>query len=293
MATPSANRMHMFIAIAVSLALSLPAILSSYVVDDRLFTSDYYNPGTLGLYDYISEIKRLGLEPWWSAEDLKIRFFRPLSSLLLNLDLTIGNKRPIVPHLHQVIWFAALLIGAYRVLEQILTDRNRITWAFYLFAIAGYHTFLVGFIATRHALMANTFGMWALFHYISFRRRRGKRHHAIAISLFILGLLSGEAAVSFVPMAIAYDLFFTEGSIKTKMRRPLWVLSVLGGYLLFYRLAGFGTKSTAFYMDPLSSPLAYLQNLPAKLLAMVGDFALGIPSTLMLDEDGYLPEYSD
>ena len=74
----------------------LPALRSPYLLDDYLHQSmvDGTFPGHRGpfnLYDFVNDTDRAvmlerGILPWWADPELKVRFFRPLSSLLLWID---------------------------------------------------------------------------------------------------------------------------------------------------------------------------------------------------------------
>src|SRR4051794_17430899 len=45
-----------------------------------------------------------GVLPWWSAPDLKLHFFRPLTGALLALDARLFGNHPFGYHLHSLLW---------------------------------------------------------------------------------------------------------------------------------------------------------------------------------------------
>jgi hypothetical protein len=57
-------------------------------------------------------------------------------------------------------------------------------------------------------------------------------------------------------------------------------LALAIGYLVFYKLAGYGVKGSAVYIDPISSPLQYLTDLPPKLLSLAGAMLLGVTAII-------------
>ena len=217
------HRRYYLIAIALSLALSVSSILSGYLFDCRLFTSSIYRAGAFSLYGYIPEMRRLDLLPWWASENLKIDFFRPLSSATLAMDFALGDKAPTIPHLHQALWFIVLLLGAFQVLKQLLPRGRYLKVAVFVFALASYHSYTVGYVAARHALMGGTLAVWALYHYISWHRRGDGKSLILSLGLFLLGLLSSEAALAFAPVAVIYDFVFRAGNLKTRMKNSVWV----------------------------------------------------------------------
>jgi hypothetical protein len=50
-----------------------------------------------------------GLLPWWAARDLRLAFWRPLSSALVALDQAIWGRAVVGWHLHSLLWWMALL----------------------------------------------------------------------------------------------------------------------------------------------------------------------------------------
>lgn len=273
------------IIISISLALSLPAILSGFVMDDLVFTSPMYAPPMpFGYYGYIEEMRRHDLLPWWAAENLEIDFFRVLGSLSLYVDIHLGQKAPLFAHLHTALWFVVLLLGAARLLGGMVENPRHRTWAFLLFALGSYHTFLAGFIAARHALMGGTFAVWASALYVEWHRTRDRRHFVLTMVLFFLGLLSGETALAFAGFALSHDLFFVEGDLRKKLSVFFPVGLAAAAYLVFYKTMGFGTTGSGMYLNPLADPIGYLSAAPGKVIAMIGAFTLGVPAHLRMAE---------
>jgi hypothetical protein len=207
-----------------------------------------------------------------------------LSSLSMYVDFHLGGDAPLFSHLHTALWFVVLLLGAARLFSGMLENPRHRTWAFILFALGAYHTFLVGLIATRHALMGGTFAVWASAMYISWHRTRKRRHFVLTMVLFFLGLLSGETALSFAGFALSYDLFFAKGDMRQRLSVFFPVGFAAAAYLVFYKTMGFGPRGSGMYLNPLADPLGYLLTAPGKVLAMIGAFALGIPAHLRMAE---------
>src|SRR5262245_41874240 len=96
----------------LGLVLALPALAAPLALDDlfhlaalegrtpaplrwwELFTFAPADPARRGLF------VAGGVLPWWSAPDLKLAFWRPLSSALVVLDHALFGRRALGWHLH-------------------------------------------------------------------------------------------------------------------------------------------------------------------------------------------------
>src|SRR5262249_14721317 len=72
--------------------------------------------GPSELYDFVgaparpaSLLREYGAIPWFAADDLRLRFFRPLSSRILAGELKLVGDRAWVSRLHSLAWFFAVL----------------------------------------------------------------------------------------------------------------------------------------------------------------------------------------
>lgn len=272
------------IPICFAMLLSLPAILSGYLIDDLVFTSPIYRPDSpFQYYDFIEQSQARNLLPWWHAEDIHVEFFRPLSSALLAMEFTLGDHTPLFSHLITAAFFLFLLVGLYLVLIVFPIPRGYIKWVMLAFATAGYHAIAIGFISSRHAPMANTFAIWALAFHV---RQSGHpyAYSALSLGLYLLALLSGESAVAFPLFALGCDLIWRTGNIKQRLAPTMPAVGITILYLLAYAVLGFGAQGVGAYLNPLSSPVRFILNAPEKTLAMMGSFAFGIPAQLRLNE---------
>src|SRR4051812_992692 len=108
---------------STALIFALGVLLGLSTLQIGFFTDDYpfvaYLDGAvpsraaaLGLYDFaradpanIQELVQHGPYPWWTDPELKLRFFRPLSSGLLALDHALFGHAPLGYHVHAVLWY--------------------------------------------------------------------------------------------------------------------------------------------------------------------------------------------
>ncbi len=164
--TPSPlSRRRIVIFVALSIAVSLPAILSGFFNDDFYFDNPLIKYNTpFEYYDFIVKMSDSGSWGWWATQNISIWFFRPLSSLTLYLDFEILGGHPLVAHLHSALWFVLLLIGAFKAMSVILPNRA-LPWAVAAYSVSMAHVMIIGWIAARHSAVGGAFVMWAAYSY--------------------------------------------------------------------------------------------------------------------------------
>jgi len=276
--------------IAVSLGISLPALLSGYLWDDYFFTSrliEGHSP--FGYYDFGQTMRHSGLGPWWTSPGFTVRFFRPLSSATLHLDFAVWNAGPVSAHLHSAAWFSLLLVGAVRLLRTLLPVSTA-KWAAVFFAVSSSHAFTVGWISARHAAVGGAFAVWSVLYYVYWRQRGKRRDAVISLGLFGLGLLSSETALSVAGVVLAYELAGAAGPLGSRLKAAAPTLAVAFVYVLLYKAAGYGAKGSGLYSDPTTQPMEFLAGLAPKLIYIVGTFVFGVhTSSAFMPGLGWLP----
>lgn len=126
--------MRRHLPLIAALLLCAPALLLDFYNDDwlvrwvvrgRALNSD---PHPLKLYEFMASEPQVrgyiheGMLPWWTDPQLKIRFLRPLSSLLMWVDHRV-LVTPLLGHLHSLVWFVLFLLVARRVVDCVLPPR--------------------------------------------------------------------------------------------------------------------------------------------------------------------------
>jgi hypothetical protein len=71
-----------------------------------------------GDVDEQRQLRAAGERPWWSAPELRLSFWRPLSSLLWLVDLSLFGRAPLGHHLHSLAWNSALIVAATLLLRK-------------------------------------------------------------------------------------------------------------------------------------------------------------------------------
>lgn len=258
----------------LALVLLLPAIGTGWAADDYVHQAMLRDaPGLTDLrrspFDLfrfadgdraaVHSLMEQGVFPWWADPDVRIAFFRPLSSITHALDYALWPSSAQAMHLHSLAWFA-LLLGVVALLYRKLGNaRIPVILAFALFALDDAHAPVVGWIANRNALIAATFALLALLC-LDRWYTEGRRLFAwLGPGCFALGLLAGEMALSGAAYLFAYCLHLQRGPLKQR----LLSLAPYGAVVVAWKLAclwgGYGTSGSGVYSDPLTEPSAFLQ----------------------------------
>ncbi len=259
-----------------SLALSLPALLSGLLWDDYFFTGRLIQGDSpFTYYDFSRSLTDRDMAPWWISPEHQIRFYRPLASLTLHLDFSVMGASPLFAHLHSAVWFVMLLLGAVRLLRTWLPVRTA-KGAAVIFALGAGHAFTVGWISARHAVMSGAFCVWSLVYYLCWRQQGARRHAVIALGLLGLGLLSSETALAVAGVVLAYELAGAEGTLRSRLAAAAPTLGMAALYGVLYKAAGYGSRGSALYTDPIGQPVDFLAGLVPKIVAVFSTFVFGV-----------------
>ncbi len=275
---PSPASFHSTRALLVSLLLGgvvfLPALRTPYLLDDSMQAAmvrgHFVAPrGPFELYDFVGEGDRAallerGLLPWWTAPTLTVRFLRPLSSALRWAEERAMPDSPLLFHLHSLGWWAVAVLAARRLFRRALGPRA--LWlATCMFAWGPWQALPIAWLANREALLSLALGAFALDRYLCFREQ-GRALDAVGSAvLFGLGMLAGEYTLCFAGYVAAFELLARRGSLLRRAAST-WPFAVpTAAYLVAHVLGGYGTRGSAFYLDPLRQPLAFLEHAGPRL----------------------------
>ena len=152
------------VAIIMGLLLTAPSILTGFYADDygHQITLRQDIPDSpmkpWSLYDFAShddwsKIHNPFFEfPFWTADEWSIRFFRPVSSLLLWFQFSLFGDWATGYHLVSLFMFVLVLLSAFRLYRNLgfsLPDAKRATL---LFAVCDAASLPVGWIANQNTL---------------------------------------------------------------------------------------------------------------------------------------------
>jgi hypothetical protein len=276
----------------LAIVLTLPALSVGLQLDDfvhkvKLLGQDISpveDASLFGLFSFLDgnadrtrELMDMGFLPWWTFENIKIAFWRPLTEVFHYIDYALWPNSPMFMHAHSLLWFGLLVFCVTIFYRRMIP----VTWiaglASLLYAIDNAHGVPVGWLANRNALLATTFGLITLILHDRWRRNQSQLSLVIAPLCLALALLSSEAAIATCAYLFAYAICI-EPKNKLISLAP-YALVVLAWWIV-YQAFGYGTWGSDFYLDPGDEPWLYLQALvervPVLLASQWGPLPAGI-----------------
>ncbi|MCY4045846.1 MAG: hypothetical protein OXE99_12280 [Cellvibrionales bacterium] len=267
----------------------MPSLFAGFFGDDYNFYALIFNPNNRhiltdnaslhDLFTFLTSDRQrtqtlidYGLIPWWIDKDMKAVFFRPLSEVTHLFDFYV-LKQPWLMHLHSLCWYALLLYAVYKLYATFSHLRPVVMLGLLFFAVDATHAFTVAWIANRNAIMASAFIVFALIYHHYYRESRQTHHQLLSLLFILLGLLSGEIALSIAPILFAYACFYENHGQITWMDSAKSLAApalLLLAWLIFYKTAGFGARSDGgYYLDAIGQPLQFIHILIERLPAAI------------------------
>ncbi|MEX1368797.1 MAG: hypothetical protein AB1Z98_37060 [Nannocystaceae bacterium] len=227
--------------------------------------------------DEVHTLMSKGSLAWWSWPQLKLSAMRPLSSLLMWVDVQVFGHDPLGHHAHTLLWWSLMLGAAALLLRRLLPPR----WAglaLLLYALDECHTYPIGWLANRNAIVSATFAFLALWAHVRHREDGWARGRWLAPLGLVLALSGGEYALCILPFFVLYELISAPGTRAQRLRALVPMLVLFVAYATLHRALGFGSEGSSVYVDPLREPAAWLQIATLRVPVLVADMFLAIPT---------------
>ena len=250
---PAPRRQHLLGAlglIALVFAVYYPALAGEFVYDDLLVVQQ--NP----LLSDLANLPKAFASSYWDFLDdggaEHVGYYRPLTMVLLTFANVLGDGSPIAFHLLSLAIYAACCIAAWRFAARLLKSEGAGFWAALLFALHPLHVESVAWISGVNDPLFALFGFLALDAFVAWRDRGSPGAPWRAAPWFLLALLSKDAAVALVPIAMAID-WGREAQRPTEGRRSVPGLAraygpLIAAFGVYYlaRVAVFGDALAGF-----------------------------------------------
>jgi hypothetical protein len=215
-----------------------------------------------------------GEVPWWAPPTYKLAFFRPLAGLWAWADYHWFPDSAGLMHAENILLFASMAVLAGLLYRRLLATAWVAGLAALLFAWDDAHSFVVVWISNRNAVLAGVFGLLALWLHDRARRDGARAAGILAPFALALALLSSEAAVATLGYLAAYALFLDDRTPRERLRSLAPFAVVALGWAAIYKVRGYGTSGSGFYVDPGGEPgtfvFAVVKRLPILLLGQFG-----------------------
>lgn len=281
------------LALIAALVLVSPTLLAGLAFDDYLFVyqcereqpDEWAGSAPLDLFRWVDAAHTRGLVDgqglaWWSYQQTKVAFMRPLSSLTHALDHWLWPHNAFAMHAQSMLWFALLLLLAARAYSELGLQRSVVALASAMFALDSAHGVAVGWISNRNALVGGVFGIAAVLLHHRRRSGAGRAVLASAVAAFALGLLSTEAALGTAGYLAAYALYYERGPARARCASLLPYAGVAAGWFALRRAAHYGVVGLGGYLDPIQEPLAFLRILPQRALVLLASQSVRLGADL-------------
>lgn len=207
-------------------------------------------------------LRDAGVLPWWTDDGFSFVMFRPLSSVLLAAQLTLGGHR--LAHVVSALLTLGVVVAASARFRETLPRGT----AFLATALLS----LAPSLATPSAWASNQNALWSVLFALVGQGASHRRRPLLAALAFGLSALCGEYA--FAMAAYALCLAVAERPPRS-LSRSLAPLAVVLLPLMVSRSLGYGVSNTVQYIDPLREPGRWLAVAPGRALGLLGSSLLG------------------
>ena len=237
----------------------------------------------------LQQLKAYGTLPWWTSDNLRVAFWRPLTSFTHWMDYRLLPNSIALMHLHSILWFAVAVFAVSvlyrRIAEAQISDlRSRIEpgstnpsseivsprtsirgrnpqWiaglAALMYLLADSSYFPTMWLANRNALISLFFGLLTLILHDRRRTAGGRLNLVGAPTCLLLALLSAEAGTATLAYLFAYEIVLRRERWTRRLGALAPFVVVTLGWRLVYNVLGYGASGGGFYIDPVREPLRY------------------------------------
>ena len=255
---------------AVGVALTLASLSAGLYLDDYVLWAtasgapalrDLF-PRPLDMFAFIDgdpgrtrQMMDRGILPWWTFVNARLAFWRPLTSVTHWLDFALWPDRPPLMHLHNVVWFAALLLVLTLTYRRLIGRTWAAAAAALLYAANGANALGVAWIASRSVILATLFGALCLWAHDRWRRAGWRPGRYWSPVFLALGLACAEAAGAAAAYLFAHAVFLDGATRRRRLVALLPCAAVGAGWLLLYRRLGYGLFAVSpMFVNPLDEP---------------------------------------
>jgi hypothetical protein len=218
-----------------------------------------------------------GSFPWWTDPEIRLAFWRPISSLTHQLDHALWPRSAFLMHAQNLLWYALALLAVAAFYRRFLDGEPGGAWiaglALLLYAVDDAHAPAVGWVANRNSFVALALSLPAVALHDRFRKRGGGAW--LGPLVLAAGLVAGESALATGAYLFAHALCFERGRLAARFL-PLWRFAVVVvAWRAAYHALGYGAAHSGIYLDPGGDTRAFAAALPARFAyLMTGQFAL-------------------
>lgn len=269
-----------------ALLTALPALGAGFFVDDFLhlltLRGDGFGATPLDLFQFapgdsevIAKYITTGPCPWYTWPELKLHFFRPLSSATMMLDYHAFGDHAMFYHLHTAAWYMLLAWGVFLIYRRAFALPVA-GLCILLYILDSGHLAPVVWWSNRNALVSAAPAVLGLAAHLRWREEGWRPGLPLSLLGYGAGLLGGETALGIFGYVAAYELFGKAAlSVRIRCLMPAGLLAA--AYLILYKLGGYGVSGSGIYVDPMGEWPQFLSQAPGRMLELVGSQFFKLP----------------
>jgi hypothetical protein len=226
--------------------------------------------------------KSYGILPWWTADNFKVRLWRPVTAFTHWLDYRLFPDSPVLMHAENIACFAAIVFLITIVYRKLMGAGWAAGLAALLYLLDGNTYFPVAFVANRGFMLSLFFGLLCLYEHHQWRSAKSRSGLVLSALLLALSLLADEGGASTFAFILAYALMLEPGSLRNRALTILPSILVIIVWRTIYTLSGFGVFHLDIYIDPSSEPLQFAQAVIPRAIALLGGQLAGVPPDFLI-----------
>jgi hypothetical protein len=278
-----------WVAPLLGMLLSLPSLFSGYIADDHLMiqnvidNSPYIKQPVLEYFTLISSdteaayYRDKGIVGWWTPDQFRIKFFRPLACLVHAAYLKFFPNTPALMHLSLIILYGILILITALLLKRFSSSALVTGSGLLLFAVNDTHAYTAGWISGHNTLLSCIFGYAAILFFDKWYRNKWKAGYVYTILLFILSLISSEGGLALTGYLFSYTIFLFTGKIGSRIKTLTPFILISAAYLLFYSIHHYGVIGSDIYIEASAFPIFTLYTIINNTIVLTVSQLLSFP----------------
>jgi hypothetical protein len=223
----------------------------------RLSTALSHQFATVDPQGNLQQLKAYGALPWWTSDNLRVAFWRPVTSFTHWLDHRLFPNSIALRHLHSILWFAAVMLVVSLLYRRLLGVGWIAGLAALMYLLADSSYFPTMWLANRNVLISLFFGVLTLILHDRHRTEGGRLSLVGAPACLLSSLLSAEAGIATLAYLFAYEFVLRPERWTRRLGALAPSVAVTLGWRLVYNVLGYGASGGGFYVDPVREPLRY------------------------------------
>ncbi len=217
-----------------------------------LFTFVDGDPERLG------KVVARGIWPWWSAPELRLAFWRPISGWSHALDYRAWPENPRPMHMQSIAWHLLAVVLVLILMRRVLPRRPAVAGlAGLLFAVDDSQALPALWLANRNAVIAVAFGAGCLLAHDRWRRGGWTAGAVVGPLLLLAAVLANEGAVAVGGYLLAYAICLDPAPRRRRLAALLPATGVGLAWAAAYKIGGYGALGSGVYVDPAGEPLRF------------------------------------